>query len=133
MNPIGDINIWAVLVAALSAFALGGLWYGPLFLRPWAKAAGIDPQASPGHPVRTFGLAFACSLVAAAGLAAILPASAGAGFGAVLGGLVGLVFVASSFGINYAFSQRPLVLWLIDAGYHVAQFALAGAVLGLWR
>ena len=30
------------------------------------------------------------------------------------------VFVATSFGINYAFAQRSLKLWLIDAGYHIA-------------
>jgi hypothetical protein len=133
MNTFSDTNGWAVLVAALSTFLLGGLWYGPLFLRPWSRAAGIDPAASPGHPARTFSIAFLCSLASAAAMAVLLPASAGAVMGATLGALVGLFFVAASFGINYAFAQRRLLLWLIDGGYHVVQFALYGAILAVWR
>ena len=44
-----------------------------------------------------------------------------------------LAFVATSFGINYAFAQRSLKLWLIDGGYHLLQFALYGLILGLWH
>lgn len=133
MNPIGDIHWLAVLAAAVSAFVLGGLWYGPLFLKPWARASGIDPAASKGHPARVFGTAFGCSLLAAAAFAFILPVGAGPGQGAGLGLLIGLFFVAMSFGINYAFSQRRLLLWLIDGGYHVVQFALYGLILAAWR
>lgn len=133
MNAIADIHWLAVLAAAASAFALGGLWYGPLFLKPWSRAAGMDPNAAPGHPAKVFGTAFFCSLLAAAAMAFILPASAGALQGAMLGLLVGFFFVAMSFGINYAFSQRPMLLWLIDGGYHVVQFALYGLILGAWR
>lgn len=103
-------------VPAALAFVLGGLWYGPLFLKPWAGASGIDPQAAPGHPAKVFGTAFICSLVAATAFAFVLPASASMGHGAMLGALIGLSFVAMSFGINYAFSQRPALLWLIDGG-----------------
>jgi hypothetical protein len=48
------------------------------------------------------------------------------------GALVGAGFVATSFGINYAFAQRSLKLWLIDGGYHLLQFTLYGLILGLW-
>ena len=47
--------------------------------------------------------------------------------------MIGLAWVAMSFGINYAFAQRSLKLWLIDAGYHVLQFTLYGLVIGLWH
>lgn len=133
MNPIDDIHWLAVAAAAVSAFLLGGLWYGPLFLKPWAKASGIDPQASRGHPARVFGTAFACSLVAATAMAFVLPRAATVLQGALLGAGAGLLFVATSFGINYAFSQRRLALWLIDGGYHVVQFALYGLILAAWR
>ena len=49
------------------------------------------------------------------------------------GALVGVAFVATSFGINYAFARRSLTLWLIDGGYHVLQFVLYGLILGLWH
>src|SRR6185503_7917031 len=36
-----DVNIWAVLVAALTAFLLGGMWYGAsLFGNAWNREAG---------------------------------------------------------------------------------------------
>lgn len=133
MNGIDDIHWLAVLAAAVSAFLLGGLWYGPLFLKPWAKASGVDPQASPGHPAKVFGTAFACSLVAATAMAFALPTTVSTLHGALLGAGIGLLFVATSFGINYAFSQRPALLWLIDGGYHVAQFGLYGLILAAWR
>ena len=37
------INYLAVLVAAVVAFVMGGLWYSPLlFGKAWAKLRGID-------------------------------------------------------------------------------------------
>jgi hypothetical protein len=133
MSTLQNLNAWAVLAAAVSAFMLGGLWYGPLFLKPWGRASGVDTSAPAPHRARTFAVAFVLSLVAAAAMALALPAGIDALHGAGLGALVGLLFVATSFGINYAFSSRPLVLWLIDAGYHVVQFTLYGAILGAWH
>ena len=127
------VDPWAVLAAAASAFLLGGLWYGPLFLKAWARATGVDPSVPAPHRGRTFAVAFVLSLVAATAMALALPASVDALHGAGLGALIGLLFVATSFGINYAFSARPLTLWLIDGGYHVVQFTLYGAILGAWH
>lgn len=127
------INWLAVVAAAVSAFLLGGIWYGPLFKTAWCREAGIDPNTAARHPARVFAIAFACSLVAAAmfawfvGDAPELLHSLHAGF------MIGLAWVAMSFGINYAFAQRSFKLWLIDAGYHVLQFTLYGLVIGLWR
>ncbi|GAB6194853.1 DUF1761 domain-containing protein [Lysobacter xanthus] len=135
MTAFAVIHPLPVLVAALSAFLLGGLWYGPLFLKPWLRANGHDPAAPPParHPAKTFGVAIVLSLVAAIAMALAVPASVGALHGAGLGAMIGLLFVATSFGINYAFAGRPLALWLIDGGYHVVQFTLYGAILAAWR
>ena len=129
------VNLWAVLVAAVSAFLLGGLWYSPLlFARRWLAAAGLtQEQAQAGGPLPKFGLAFLLSLIAALVFALFLgphPAlcfSLGAGFAA------GLCWVASSLGINYVFERKPLALFLINGGYHTLQFTLYGLVLGLWH
>lgn len=133
MTAFDTIHPLPVLVAAASAFMLGGLWYGPLFLKPWGRAMGIDPTARKPHQARAFAIAFMLSLVAAAAMALALPAQIDAVHGAGLGALIGLLFVATSFGINYAMAARPLLLWLIDGGYHVVQFTLYGAILGAWR
>lgn len=132
MPPI-DLNWLAVIAAAVSAFVLGGIWYGPLFKKAWCREAGIDPDSAPSHAARIFATAFGCSLLSALMFAVFLghDADAGQGFGA--GFVVGLFFVSMSFGINYAFAQRSLKLWMIDAGYHIAQFCLYGLILGAWH
>lgn len=78
-----------------------------------------------------FGVSFAFSLVAAAAFGALLPASHTLGSALNLGLLAGFGLVATSFGINYQFAQRSFKLWLIDGGYHLAQFALFGLIFGL--
>ena len=35
-----DLNWLAIVAAAVSAFLLGGLWYGPLFKNAWCREAG---------------------------------------------------------------------------------------------
>ena len=127
-----DLNWLAILAATASSFVLGGLWYGPLFKKAWCREAGIDPDAAPQHPVRVFATAIVCALLSATVFSALLPANATAVDGFGVGFVVGVFFVAMSFGINYAFAQRSLKLWMIDGGYHIVQFILIGAILGGW-
>jgi hypothetical protein len=127
------LNWLAIVAAAISAFVLGGLWYGPLFRHAWCREAGVDPNATPGHPARIFGGAFVLSLVAAAAFAMFLGPQPALGFALATGASAGLCWVAASFGINYLFAGRSLKLWLIDGGYHTLQFTLYGLVLGLWH
>ena len=131
--PTIDFNWLAVIAAAASAFLLGGIWYGPLFKKAWCREAGVDPDSAPRHPARIFAIAFVCSLLSALIFTVLLPTGAGAADGFGVGFVVGLFFVAMSFGINYAFAQRSLKLWMIDAGYHIAQFSLYGLILGAWH
>ena len=42
------INVWAVLVAAVSAFVLGGLWYSPMLFGRRTSAATIVRNRSSG-------------------------------------------------------------------------------------
>ena len=128
-----QINWLAVVAAAVSAFVLGGLWYGPLFKQAWCREAGIDPNARPGHPARVFATAFLAALVAAAAFAWLLGPAPELLRAMHDGLLVGLAIVAMGFGINYAFAGRSLKLWLIDGGYHTLQFVLYGAILGAWH
>jgi hypothetical protein len=126
------VNIWAVLLAALSSFLLGGLWYSPaLFGKVWDAENGGPKQA--GHPAKVFGVSFLFSLVAAGAFGLWLGASPSLEAALKAGALAGFGFVAASFGINYQFAQRTFKLWLVDGGYHTVQFLLFGLVLGLWH
>ena len=129
-----DLNIWAVLAAAVSAFFLGGLWYSPiLFLKPWNDAMGRSEDDEQPHPARVFGIAFAFALLSAYLFAQLLGPSPDFRYALHMGLIVGFGFVAASFGINYQFADRPLKAFLIDGGYHTGQFALYGVILGLWH
>jgi uncharacterized protein DUF1761 len=125
------MNAWAILVAAVSSFVLGGLWYSPvLFGKVWNRENGSVPQ--PPHPAKVFGVSFLFSLVAAAAFAWLVGPSPAWQTAIVLGWVAGFGVAAASFGINYQFAQRSFTLWLIDGGYHTAQFVIFGAVMGLW-
>lgn len=125
-----DVNYLAVAVAGISAFILGGLWYGPLFGKAWQRLSGVDPEAA-ASPVATFGGSLILSLIAALVFAMFLGRDAGLGFATGVGAAAGLCWVATSFGINYLFEQRPLGLWFVNGGYHTLQFTLYGLILGL--
>jgi hypothetical protein len=129
------INWLAVIVAALAAFAVGAVWYGPLFSRAWQQLNALSDEAVQQDAARTFGGAFVLTLVAAFGLAMILQLHPAPDLGAGLsvGVVIGLAFVASSLGINYLFARKALRLYLIDAGYLVLMFAVMGVILGAWR
>ncbi|MGZ8281777.1 MAG: DUF1761 domain-containing protein [Allosphingosinicella sp.] len=127
-----DVNWLAVLLCGVGSLVLGGLWYAPpVFGRAWQRHAGISDEAiAGGSMAMIFGLTFLLSLAAAAVFALFL----GRGFGLVpaigAGASAGLFWVGASFGINYLFERRSLKLWLINAGYHILQFTLFGAILG---
>ena len=129
-----QINILAVLVASVSSFLLGGLWYSRLlFGAAWHRAAGEPSKPGKGHPVKVFGVSFVFSLVAALAYSILLPAASSAGAAITQGILVGAGLVAASFGINYQFANRGTMMWLIDGGYHTVQFGIYGLIIGLWR
>ena len=129
---MSNVNVLAVVAAALSSFALGGLWYStPVFGAAWRRAAG-GPETQ-GHPAKVFGLSFVFALVAAFAYALLVPQPATAVAAVTQGLVVGAGVVAASFGINYQFANRPAILWLIDGGYHTVQFTIYGLILGLWR
>ena len=130
MSQIGWLP---ALACALSAFVLGGLWYGPLFKQAWCREAGVQPDAPARHPRHTFAIAFVAAFIAAVAFQCLIGPAPGLRVALIDGFLAGLALVAMSFAINYAFAGRSLKLWLIDGGYHTLQFTLYGLIIGLWQ
>ena len=134
-TTLAGINWIAVVAAALSAFALGAIWYSmPLFGRTWMREIGLseDAAAKANMPL-IFGTVFVLQFAAATALAACMPADSNWLSGIKCGLVVGLFWVATAFGITYLFEQRSLRLFMINAGYYVVLFAIMGTVLGAWR
>ncbi|NNC47743.1 MAG: DUF1761 domain-containing protein [Sphingomonas sp.] len=131
-----ELNWIAIIVAAVSAFVLGGIWYGPLFGKKWMAHVGITEQMieeSKSMMPKVYGLAFVLNLVAVIAFAAFLGNEVDVATGAMYGLVAGLFWVAASFGISYLFEGRPLGLWLINGGYHTLQFTIFGAIIGAFN
>lgn len=128
-----EVNLLAVLAAAVSAFVLGGIWYSPaLFGAKWMALIGKSEDELKGRSMAmVFGGAFILNLISAWVFAMFLGPRPGLQFGAAAGLAAGLCWVAAAFAVNDLFERRPLGLTLINGGYVTAQFLLVGAIIGL--
>lgn len=154
------MDILVACAAGTMTFVLGGMWYGPqMFLNAWTEANGgsCTPSSSApqslaparktrsstktadkgaqqeGHGASAFIISFMLSVASAYALQWYLPRDLSVVASTAAAAQLGALFVATSFGINYAFAGRKLMLWAIDAGYHVVQFAAYGLVIGAAR
>ena len=131
---MGNVNLLAVFLGALAFFAVGALWYGPLFGKAWKDLTGFDGTRMP-HPVSNnpvpviMGLAFLFELLIALMLGHTIARTGppphvimmmATGFGGAI--------MAPALGINYLFQQRPGKLFAIDAGYFIVGMAAMGGV-----
>lgn len=130
---MGPVNWLAVVVAAIVAFAVGGLWYGPLFGRAKLEEVGPGGLAARRNPARTLGLTAVLLLISAATLGhmfARLPAEDLAAkpwlYFMMAGGLA-VAFVIPALWISYTHQLVSTRLALIDAGYWLVAYLAMGA------
>ena len=71
---LADLNWLAILVAAIAAFVLGGIWYSPkLFGTAWMQDVGLtEESAAESNMALIFGGAFVLILIAAIFLGATI-------------------------------------------------------------
>lgn len=133
MNSL-DVNYFAILVAALSSFMLGGVWYSKaLFKNAWLESIGLtDQDLQSANPKLIFCGSFSLVFTAAFMMSLFLGKNASLGESISTGFVIGFFWISSALGISYIFEQRPLKLFLINGGYHILQFSLMGLILGIW-
>ena len=130
------INYLAVLVAALSTFILGGLWYSPmLFGKAWMRVNNFtDDDLQTFSKARMFGWSFIFSLVMALNLAMFLAGpTTNTVWGVTAGALAGLGWVAMASAIVGVFENKRWSYILINGGYMTVAFVVMGAIIGAWR
>jgi hypothetical protein len=134
-DHLGDLNWLGVVLAALSNFLVGFVWYShSAFGARWGDLVGLsedDMQSSEGMGPR-FGLLGLVALVTAIVLGLVM---AGLGVesvvgGAVLGLALGLVVRGGAHQVHNGFAMRSGTLTLIDAGHDAVAMTLMGAILG---
>ena len=134
---LSDVNFLAVGLATVLTFGLGAFWYSPLlFAKSWMAGHGYtqaDVEAMQASMGTSYAISFVCWFVMATMLAMIAPHfgdSPGTIFGVGLHMWLG--FSATVGLTSNRFSNKPVSVWLIDAGYQLASIAIMSVVLGLW-
>lgn len=143
-----EINYLAVLVAAIAANIIGGLWYSPvLFGNTWMKLMGWDPsnKVQMESMKKTTGKSYAINFVASIVMAYVLAHVVTMGI-AYLNGSTGNISAALQgafwswlgFVVPVALSavlweNKPWKLFLLNVGYYLVSLAIMGTILSTWR
>ncbi|MBA4248115.1 MAG: hypothetical protein C0444_07460 [Microbacterium sp.] len=131
-----DINIFAVLGAAVAAMVVGWLWFGLIFRKLWTRLAQLDERPAAKDAVQ-YPIALVVNLVGAFVLAYFASASQVANQNSLLeAALYSAVFgwLAFSAGralITTVFESRSVKLLLINTGHDLLVFVTMALVIGL--
>ncbi len=132
---MNDFALWPVLAGAAAFFAVGALWYGVIFAKPWQRAAGLtNSQLRTGNMGVIFGLAFAFEVLIAMVLWHLIARTDPAPHVVMMmatGFAVGVMIPA--IGINYLFLRKSLALFLIDSAHFIIGMAAMGGVFLMFR
>lgn len=138
--PTANVNILAVVVAAVATFILGAVWYSQLlFAKHWMQAHGYTPERleemRKKGVTRAYAVSVLCYLVMAYVLALLASYTQATSLaqGLWLGFLVWLGFAATIGLTANMFSDKPIAVWVIDAGYQLAHLLLMGVIVAVWR
>ena len=129
------INWWAVLVAAIVKFTIGGLWYSDLAFAPrWRSLTGCSEQAAKQGFAKALAVDFVAGLVMAFVLvhAVHYAGAATLGTGAAVGFFNWLGFIGTTTLAATLYEKKPLQLWTINNGYLLLILVVMGAILAVW-
>jgi hypothetical protein len=131
------LNWVAILVAAIASFIFEALWFS-VFLNEWLAGIGRTHEwlmSSGMSPALQYGVAILCAVIAAAVLSLCIQASGehSARRGVLVGVIVWLGFVATSWATEYIFEVRTLQIYAINAGFWLFDLMLIGAIVGVWK
>jgi len=127
-----DMELLAILLAALAYTILGFIWYSPyLFGGAWQKLTGIKKMKSTPATVL---LAFLYALVMAYVLSSLIEYM---GASTLVSGIsVGLVawlgFIATITMGQVIWERRPAELYLLNNAYNLIALSMMGGILAIW-
>lgn len=138
-----DVNLWAVLFAALSTMVIGSVWYSPSLAtgQAWMRLTGhkMDPNFPKGKMAFLLGSAFVASFITAYVLAhmaflgnkffddSFLSDALQAGFWLWLG------FTAMRLYVHDAFEGRRKKLTLLNAAHEFVTIMVMALIIGLLK
>lgn len=131
------LNYLAVMLAAITSFMFGWLWYGVLFSKQWLDAIGKSADEVKGESPSPmpFAIAFVAQFIMAWVLASVIayiaPDQVTIRTGVITAAFMWLGFVITSLTVNNAFQGDKQALTLIDGGHWLGVLLLQGAIIGL--
>ncbi len=133
MVSFADVNWLAVLVGVIFSNALGFLWYGPFFSKPWMALIGKRQEELRGSPTM-YVVTIVASAISMVALSILVIAMEGNGLfqGALAGAFIWIGVGATASFVGNLFEGRPRGLWYINAGYNLVVFMVMGAVFAAW-
>lgn len=134
-----DINLWAILAAAIASMIIGSIWYGPLFGKQFMVATGMDKwtperqEAEKKNMGKLYGIQFAASLLMFFVLTWLMT---NLGQLSLTGGLTAgfwswLGFVMPVQLANQLWGGKMTLFW-IGTGNMLLTLLAAGAIIGSW-
>ena len=132
---MSSINWLAVVVCVVIAMISGFIWYNPkLFYPAWREGLGRPAEISNPNPIiYVFTLIAAFVQAVSVALLINLMGSTTAASGALAGFMLWLGFVAPTNLVNKLFAGHGFKVWAIEAGNHLLNFLIFGAILGAWH
>lgn len=123
-----------IVLAGLAAFILGFVWYTFLFGKMWQMETGISDEEAQSNILLTHGVSLLMMCTVACGINIIVGlhevSEQTFQHGAFHGLMAAVFYGVPALVIHYMYQKKSLQLILIDGGYLLASFALAGGVLG---
>ncbi len=127
-----QVNLMAVVISAIAAMVVGFLWYGPLFGKTWMKLTGMAMTAeSKKQAPKMYGVMFVGAIIEAYVLSHFVHYAGAYTLvdGAKTGLWAWLGFVAPVMLGNYMFTKKPMHLYVLDAGFALANLLVMGAII----
>ncbi len=135
MNGLsGQINIFAILAAALAVLVIAAIWYSPLLFGRFLPAPSTaSDQRSFLFYLRLYLVTLMAGLLSSLLLSLSLLGTNGIIDGIMAGFLAALGWVATFTAIHFLFEKRPFKFYLIHIGFSFLSMMTMGAILGWWK
>lgn len=138
---MNTVNFWAILVAAVVAFVIGGLWYSPiLFGKEYMALIGttekdIEVAKAKGGMWKLYVAQFVFAVITFGVLGFFISSASGvtASDGALMGFLAWLGFEATVIAGGYLWEKKPMKLVVIQATCSLLTLVIGGAIIGVWH
>ena len=130
------MNWWALAVAVVTNFVIGGIWYSPaLFIKPWLAMSGVNKaEFDKGLPTALVGDLFASTAMAFVLAHAIRYAGAdNLAQGLLVTFWCWLGFVAAVMIASVTYEHRPFKFFGINAGYRFVSMMAMRSILTVWK